>query len=70
MAGAAAGSADAGDRAAGAVHGAEDRGDRHPGVCLPKVSTLMRLEQSTLQVLVHPSNSGKDLQVLRIPTMT
>ncbi|MFI2374408.1 hypothetical protein ACH5AO_04960 [Streptomyces sp. NPDC018964] len=40
-----------------------------PVVCLPKVSTLMRLEQSTLQVLIHPSNSGKTSQVLRIPTI-
>ena len=40
-----------------------------PIVCLPKVSTLLRLEQSTLQVLVHPSNSGKTSQVLRIPTI-
>ncbi|KOG40890.1 hypothetical protein AQJ84_12760 [Streptomyces resistomycificus] len=40
-----------------------------PIVCLPKVTTLMRLEQSTLQVLVHPSNSGKTSQVLRIPTL-
>ena len=40
-----------------------------PVVCLPKVSTLMRLEQSTLRVLVHPSNSGKTSQVLRIPTI-
>ncbi|NEB05935.1 hypothetical protein [Streptomyces sp. SID13726] len=40
-----------------------------PVVCLPKVSTLLRLEQSTLQVLVHPSNSGKTSQVLRIPTI-
>ncbi|GGW40789.1 hypothetical protein [Streptomyces griseoloalbus] len=40
-----------------------------PIVCLPKVSTLMRLEQSTLQVLIHPSNSGKTSQVLRIPTI-
>lgn len=40
-----------------------------PIVCLPKVSTLMRLEHSTLQVLVHPSNSGKTSQVLRIPTI-
>lgn len=40
-----------------------------PIVCLPKVSTLMRLEQSTLQVLLHPSNSGKTSQVLRIPTL-
>nr|WP_222108582.1 hypothetical protein [Streptomyces cupreus] len=40
-----------------------------PIICLPKVSTLMRLEQSTLQVLIHPSNSGKTSQVLRIPTI-
>ncbi|MFE9770816.1 hypothetical protein ACFYOV_03870 [Streptomyces sp. NPDC005931] len=40
-----------------------------PVVCLPKVSTLMRLEHSSLQVLVHPSNSGKTSQVLRIPTI-
>ncbi|MFE6407900.1 hypothetical protein ACFVOR_13290 [Streptomyces sp. NPDC057837] len=40
-----------------------------PIVCLPKVSTLMRLEHSTLQVLIHPANSGKTSQVLRIPTI-
>ncbi|MCL8014733.1 hypothetical protein [Streptomyces sp. AS02] len=40
-----------------------------PILCLPKVSTLMRLEQSTLQALIHPSNSGKTSQVLRIPTL-
>ncbi|GAA4801510.1 hypothetical protein [Streptomyces ziwulingensis] len=40
-----------------------------PIVCLPKVSTLMRLEHSSLQVLLHPSNSGKTSQVLRIPTL-
>ncbi|QOV38362.1 hypothetical protein IM697_08255 [Streptomyces ferrugineus] len=40
-----------------------------PILCLPKVSTLMRLEDSSLQVLIHPSNSGKTSQVLRIPTL-
>ncbi|WKX09037.2 hypothetical protein [Streptomyces sp. NL15-2K] len=40
-----------------------------PVLCLPKVSTLMRLEHSTLQVLIHPSNSGKTSQILRIPTI-
>ncbi|WP_179851305.1 hypothetical protein [Streptomyces sp. TLI_55] len=40
-----------------------------PIICLPKVTTLMRLEHSTLQVLIHPSNSGKTSQVLRIPTL-
>lgn len=40
-----------------------------PIVCLPKVAHLMRLEHSTLSVLIHPANSGKTSQVLRIPTI-
>jgi hypothetical protein len=40
-----------------------------PIVCLPKVADLMRVEQSTLKMLIHPSNSGKTSQVLRIPTI-
>ncbi|MER6280304.1 CDP-glycerol glycerophosphotransferase family protein [Streptomyces sp. NPDC059688] len=40
-----------------------------PIVCLPKVADVMRLEQSTLKMLIHPSNSGKTSQVLRIPTI-
>ncbi|MGW0606323.1 hypothetical protein [Streptomyces sp. NPDC002640] len=40
-----------------------------PIVCLPQVHHLMRLEHSTLQALIHPSNSGKTSQVLRIPTI-
>nr|WP_243274893.1 hypothetical protein [Streptomyces albus] len=40
-----------------------------PIVCVPKVSHLMRLERSTLRVLLHPANSGKTAQVLRIPTL-
>jgi hypothetical protein len=40
-----------------------------PIVCLPKVADLMRLEPSTLKMLIHPSNSGKTSQVLRIPTI-
>ncbi|MEU0398154.1 hypothetical protein ABZ208_36465 [Streptomyces sp. NPDC006208] len=40
-----------------------------PIVCLPKVTDLMRLEHSTLKMLIHPSNSGKTSQVLRIPTI-
>jgi hypothetical protein len=40
-----------------------------PIVCLPKVSDLMRLEHSTLKMLIHPSNSGKTSQVLRIPSI-
>ncbi|MGW3496476.1 hypothetical protein [Streptomyces sp. NPDC001020] len=40
-----------------------------PIVCLPKVADVMRLEHSTLKMLIHPSNSGKTSQVLRIPTI-
>ncbi|MEU4969937.1 hypothetical protein [Streptomyces smyrnaeus] len=40
-----------------------------PIVCIPKVSHLMRLEHSTLKVLLHPANSGRTAQVLRIPTL-
>ncbi|WP_455356426.1 hypothetical protein [Streptomyces sp. SYSU K217416] len=40
-----------------------------PIVCIPRVAHLMRLEQSTLKVLIHPANSGKTSQVLRIPTI-
>ncbi|MYQ79104.1 MULTISPECIES: hypothetical protein [unclassified Streptomyces] len=40
-----------------------------PVVCLPKVAQLLRLEHSTLKVLIHPANSGKTSQVLRIPTI-
>lgn len=40
-----------------------------PIVCLPKVADLMLLEHSTLKMLLHPSNSGKTSQVLRIPTI-
>ncbi|TVL91855.1 hypothetical protein [Streptomyces sp. SAJ15] len=40
-----------------------------PIVCLPKVANLMRLEHSTLKVLLHPANSGKTSQVLRIPSI-
>ncbi|SDK62787.1 hypothetical protein SAMN05421806_109211 [Streptomyces indicus] len=40
-----------------------------PIVCIPKVADLMRLEHSTLKVLLHPANSGKTSQVLRIPTI-
>ncbi|WP_373557525.1 hypothetical protein [Streptomyces sp. Tue6028] len=40
-----------------------------PIVCLPKVADLMRLEHSSLKTLIHPSNSGKTSQVLRIPTI-
>nr|WP_238420394.1 hypothetical protein [Streptomyces taklimakanensis] len=40
-----------------------------PIVCVPKVAHLMRLEHSPLKVMLHPSNSGKTSQVLRIPTI-
>ncbi|MBL1098168.1 hypothetical protein [Streptomyces coffeae] len=40
-----------------------------PIVCLPKVAHLMRLEHSTLKLLLHPANSGKTSQVLRIPSI-
>ncbi|MFG2137382.1 hypothetical protein [Streptomyces sp. NPDC048650] len=40
-----------------------------PIVCLPKVANLMRLEHSALKVLLHPANSGKTSQILRIPSI-
>ncbi|WNI24811.1 hypothetical protein [Streptomyces sp. ITFR-16] len=40
-----------------------------PVVCLPKVAQLLRLEQSALKLMIHPANSGKTSQVLRIPTI-
>ncbi|MFG3259270.1 hypothetical protein [Streptomyces sp. NPDC048172] len=40
-----------------------------PVLCLPKVAHLMHLEHSALRVLLHPANSGKTSQALRIPTL-
>ena len=40
-----------------------------PIICIPKVAHLMHLEHSELRVLLHPSNSGKTSQVLRIPSI-
>ncbi|MEE1938145.1 hypothetical protein V1L54_01710 [Streptomyces sp. TRM 70361] len=40
-----------------------------PIVCIPKVAHLMRLEHSPLKAMLHPSNSGKTSQVLRVPTI-
>jgi hypothetical protein len=40
-----------------------------PVVCLPRVSQLMLLEDSTLNVLLHPANAPKTSQVLRMPTI-
>ncbi|MFG3257985.1 hypothetical protein [Streptomyces sp. NPDC048172] len=40
-----------------------------PIVCIPKVADLMHLEHSTLRLLLHPANSGKTSQILRIPSI-
>ncbi|GHF08347.1 hypothetical protein GCM10017776_27260 [Streptomyces griseoluteus] len=40
-----------------------------PVLCLPKVTTLFALENSTLKAMLHPANSGKTSQVLRIPAI-
>ncbi|MEU6818393.1 hypothetical protein [Streptomyces sp. NPDC046860] len=40
-----------------------------PVLCLPKVATLFALEDSTLKAMLHPANSGKTSQVLRIPAI-
>ncbi|MEW1686466.1 hypothetical protein ACIQOF_02265 [Streptomyces sp. NPDC091265] len=40
-----------------------------PVICIPKVSVLLRLEQSALKLLIHPANSGKTSQILRIPSI-
>ncbi|MFP8940969.1 hypothetical protein ACLIYM_05975 [Streptomyces fenghuangensis] len=40
-----------------------------PIVCIPKVAHLMRLEHSSLKMMLHPANSGKTSQVLRIPSI-
>ncbi|MDT3396984.1 hypothetical protein RKE29_10045 [Streptomyces sp. B1866] len=40
-----------------------------PIVCVPRVADLMRLEHSTLKAILHPANSGKTSQVLRIPSI-
>ncbi|WP_227025080.1 hypothetical protein [Streptomyces tsukubensis] len=40
-----------------------------PIVCIPKVANLMTLEHSTLKMMIHPANSGKTSQVLRIPSI-
>lgn len=40
-----------------------------PIICIPKVAHLMRLEHSTLRVLLHPANSGKTSQILRVPSI-
>ncbi|GAA0431927.1 hypothetical protein GCM10010357_61920 [Streptomyces luteireticuli] len=40
-----------------------------PIICFPKVVHLMALEKSTLKLLLHPANSGKTSQVLRMPSI-
>ncbi|MBJ7904065.1 hypothetical protein ACWDO7_23195 [Streptomyces sp. NPDC003656] len=40
-----------------------------PIICFPKVSTMFALENSTLKMMLHPANSGKTSQVLRIPSI-
>ncbi|MDK1474384.1 hypothetical protein QNO07_13295 [Streptomyces sp. 549] len=40
-----------------------------PVVCIPKVANLMSLEHSSLKTMLHPANSGKTSQVLRIPSI-
>ncbi|MFG3198579.1 hypothetical protein ACGFYT_20895 [Streptomyces sp. NPDC048208] len=40
-----------------------------PVLCFPKVATLFALENSTLKAMLHPANSGKTSQVLRIPAI-
>ncbi len=40
-----------------------------PIICFPKVSTMFSLENSTLQMMLHPANAAKTSQVLRIPTI-
>lgn len=40
-----------------------------PVVCIPKVAHLMSLEHSSLKMMLHPANSGKTSQVLRIPSI-
>ncbi|GAA2470536.1 hypothetical protein GCM10010406_02630 [Streptomyces thermolineatus] len=40
-----------------------------PVLCIPKVSHLMHLEKTALKVMIHPANSGKTSQILRIPTI-
>ncbi|GEM_PF-856491 len=40
-----------------------------PILCIPKVAHLMHLEHSTLKMMLHPANSGKTSQVLRIPSI-
>ncbi|GHG69042.1 hypothetical protein GCM10018779_42060 [Streptomyces griseocarneus] len=40
-----------------------------PIVCIPKVVHLMALETSSLKMMLHPANSGKTSQVLRMPSI-
>ncbi|MEV0278276.1 hypothetical protein AB0I22_18090 [Streptomyces sp. NPDC050610] len=40
-----------------------------PIICIPKVVHLMALEESSIKMMLHPANSGKTSQVLRMPSI-
>ncbi|WP_138895710.1 hypothetical protein [Streptomyces chryseus] len=40
-----------------------------PILCIPRVAHMFALESSTLKMMLHPANSGKTSQVLRIPSI-
>ncbi len=40
-----------------------------PIICIPRVAHMFALESSTLKMMLHPANSGKTSQVLRIPSI-
>ncbi|MGR8009376.1 hypothetical protein [Streptomyces hypolithicus] len=40
-----------------------------PIICIPRVAHMFALENSTLKMMLHPANSGKTSQVLRIPSI-
>ncbi|MGW7050702.1 hypothetical protein [Streptomyces sp. NPDC054887] len=40
-----------------------------PILCIPRVAHMFALENSTLKMMLHPANSGKTSQVLRIPSI-
>ncbi|MBT2394792.1 hypothetical protein [Streptomyces sp. ISL-100] len=40
-----------------------------PIICIPRVAHMFALEGSTLKMMLHPANSGKTSQVLRIPSI-
>nr|WP_231626329.1 hypothetical protein [Streptomyces apocyni] len=40
-----------------------------PVLCIPRVTNMYALEDSTLRMMLHPANAAKTSQVLRIPTI-